>query len=619
MKKLFTRQLIAQSVAFARRYKLFCLALVVSLLALGLQLAGYGTAANWLLAGAALIIAIPLLKGMWEDFQTGTYGVDILALTAIVTAVLLKEYWAAMVIVLMLTGGEALEDYAEHRSRTELDALLQRAPHLAHVIRGKKTVDVPANQVKVGERIVIKPGETVPVDARVLDGSSSFDESSLTGESIPVVKETDDLLLSGSINSEGSVTAKAVQTAANSQYQQIIKLVRSAANSQAPFVRLADRYSIPFTIFAFALAGTVWAVSGDPKRFLEVIVVATPCPLILAAPIAIISGMSRSAKQGIIVRTGSALERLAQVRTMAFDKTGTLTRGRPVIDQVSGYGGHTEQEVLGYAAAMEASSTHVLAAAINEAAVQQNVKVPKVRHVSESSGQGLSATVNGKRVLLGRLVHLQKHGVELPKQFKMSDNTRTVSFIAIDGQLAGILTFTDEIRPESRATLDRLRRLGIRRFLMVTGDNKAAAHAVARKLGISKVTADALPATKLHAIEAVKDRPVAFVGDGVNDAPVLTAADVGIALGARGSTAASESADVIIMVDDVSKVAAALEISRRTFRIAKQSIFVGIGLSVLLMIVFATGRFEPIHGAAIQELVDIIVIFNALRAHAGGN
>ncbi|HSH18339.1 MAG TPA: heavy metal translocating P-type ATPase [Candidatus Saccharimonadales bacterium] len=607
-----------QFLPFARRYKLFSLALMASLVGLGLQLAGYTTATNWLLAGAALLIAVPLLRGMWEDFHAGSYGIDILALTAIVTAVLLKEYWAAMVVVLMLTGGEALEDYAEHRSKTELDALLRRAPQAAHVLRGKKVVDVPATLVKVGERIIIKPGETVPVDAQVIEGSSSFDESSLTGESIPVAKDPGAMLLSGSINNEGAVTAKATQTAANSQYQQIVKLVRSAANSQAPFVRLADRYSVPFTIFAFLLAGGVWIASGDPKRFLEVIIVATPCPLILAAPIAIISGMSRSAKQGIIVRTGKALERLAQVKTIAFDKTGTLTEGRPVVADILTYGKLTKQEVLSYAAAVEASSTHVLAHAINEAALEQKLKIPKVRQVSESSGQGLSAVVSGKRVLVGRMSFMHKHDIEVSKSFKAGAIKQTATFVAVDGQLAGALTFKDEIRPESQATLKRLQRLGIRRFLMVTGDNQTAAAAVAKKLGIDDVTAEALPAAKLRAVEAVKDRPVAFVGDGVNDAPVLTAADVGIALGARGSTAASESADIIIMADDVSRVASALEISRRTFRIAKQSIFVGIGLSVLLMLVFATGRFEPIHGAAIQELVDVIVIFNALRAHSGG-
>lgn len=604
--------------AFARRYKLFTLALVMTIVALVLEVTGQQTAKDWLLAGTALVIAVPLVRGMYQDFRMGTYGIDILALTAIIASILLKQYWAAIVIVLMLTGGESLEDYAEHRSRAELDALLTRAPQLAHVLRGKKTVDVPVSQVRVGNRVIIKPGEVVPVDAVITEGSSSFDESSLTGESLPVLRETGGQLLSGSLSIDGAITARATRTAANSQYQQIVKLVRSAANSQAPFVRLADRYSIPFTLFAFALAGTVWYVTKDPMRFLEVIVVATPCPLILAAPIAIISGMSRSAKQGIIVRTGSSLERLAKVKTIAFDKTGTLTRGKPVVDHIATYNKFTKSDILSYASALESSSNHVLAAAINEAALSQSVKVPKARHIHETPGYGLSAIISGKKIFVGRMGLLISHGISLPAKFDSSSLKRTATYVAIDGQLAGFITFSDEIRPESELTLSRLRRLGIRDFLMVTGDNAATAQAVAKELNISEVISEAMPADKLRAIEAVKNKPVAFVGDGVNDAPVLTAADVGIALGARGSTAASESADLIIMQDDVSHVASAVGIARRTFRIARQSIFIGIGLSVILMGVFATGKFTPIYGAAIQELVDVIVIFNALRAHSAG-
>lgn len=614
MKKLLNKP----PFVFARHYKLFSFAAGMTVVALILQLSGAVTGAHWVLGIAALLAAVPLIRGMWDDFSAGSYGIDILALTAIITSVLLKEFWAAIVIVLMLTGGEALEDFAERRSKAELDALLKRAPQHAHVIRGKKTMDVPVANVRVGDRIIIKPGETVPVDAVILDGNSSFDESSLTGESVPIVKEAGASLLSGSIGIDGAITAKATQTAAHSQYQQIIKLVKAAASSQAPFVRMADRYSIPFTIFAFVLAGGVWLWSGQAIRFLEVIVVATPCPLILAAPIAIISGMSRSAKHGIIVRTGSALERWANVRTVAFDKTGTLTRGKPTVANITSYNKHARDDILAYAAALEANSTHVLATAITEAAAANNVKVPKARHIREISGSGLSATIGGKKVLVGRLNLLHKHGVDIPMQLMGSSVKQTATYVAIDEKLAGTITFADDIRPETEATLQRLKQLGIQHFLMVTGDNKATAKSVAKKLGINEVQADALPATKLQAIEAVHAKPVAFVGDGVNDAPVLTAADVGIALGARGSTAASESADLIIMQDSFSHVADSLEIARRTFKIARQSILIGIGLSVLLMIIFATGKFRPIYGAAIQEVVDVVVIFNALRAHTGG-
>jgi heavy metal translocating P-type ATPase len=558
------------------------------------------------------------MRSMYDDFTAGTYGIDILALTAIITSVILRQYWAAIVIVLMLTGGEALEDYAEHRSKKELDALLARAPQKAHVYRGKKLVDILAAQVRAGDRILIKPGEVVPVDAMITEGSGSFDESSLTGESIPESKEAGAMILSGSVSIDGAVTAKATADAAHSQYQQIVKLVRSASQSKAPFVRLADRYSIPFTILAFLIAGTVWYVSGDAIRFLEVIVVATPCPLILAAPIAIISGMSRAAKQGIIVRTGSALERLAHVQTIAFDKTGTLTLGKPKVAKVVTYEGFTGKDVLGFASALETSSQHILAHAINEAALAQKVKVPKARHVRETAGQGLNAVIGGKKLYVGRLSYLQKHGIGLPKKFDTAVVQQTATYVGIEDKLAGVITFSDEIRPESKGTLKKLRGLGIKHIVMVTGDNKRTAQAVAKELGIKEVVAEALPATKLHAIEAVTYKPVAFVGDGVNDAPVLTAADVGIALGARGSTAASESADLVIMKDSVAYVADSIAVARRTFKIARQSILVGISLSVILMLVFATGKFTPVMGAAIQEVVDVIVIFNALRAHTAG-
>lgn len=600
---------------FLKEYKLFALAAIATVIGLGMETAGLHLAAHWLLGIVALVEVGPLLWGMIEDLRSGAYGVDILAATAIFTSVVMRQYWAAMVIVLMLTGGESLEDYAGHRARRELDALLTRAPQKAHVLRGRKELDVPVKAVVVGDKLVIRPGEVVPVDATVLEGESSFDESSLTGESLPQLKGPHASLLSGSVNIEGVVTVKALRVAADSQYEQIIKLVRIASNSQAPFVRLADRYAVPFTIIAFAIAGTTWALSGQAIRFLEVLVVATPCPLILAAPIAVISGMSRSAKHGIIIKTGSALEKLAQAKTFAFDKTGTLTRGELKVDSVTVFGSHTKSEVAGLAAGLEQNSNHVLARAIITHATEQKYKIVKAKNVREMAGHGLQATVGRHSVLIGRARLLADQRVALPKTFRAADVQQTAAFVAIDGALAGVITFTDELRAEAPSTLAQLHALGIEQFMMVTGDNQVTAAAVAKKLNISEVVAEALPGDKLRAVEQATARPVAFVGDGVNDAPVLTASDIGIALGARGSTAASESADVVIMADDLSYVAVGLNIAERTFFIARQSILVGIGLSIALMAIFATGKFQPIYGAAIQELVDVVVIFNALRAH----
>jgi heavy metal translocating P-type ATPase len=414
---------------------------------------------------------------------------------------------------------------------------------------------------------------------------------------------------------EGAVTVQALHSAADSQYEQIIKLVRSAAASQSPFVRLADRYAIPFTLVSFIVAGAAWFVSGDPRRFLEVLVVATPCPLLLGAPIALISGMSRAAKHGIIVKTGSALERLAEVETVAFDKTGTLTRGKPLVSSITTFGKFTKNDVLMYAAVLEQASNHVLAQAIIEAAARRKIKLPKARQVNELSGLCLTGRHDGKSVLVGRLSLFREEGIDLPPAFKEKSVKDTATYVAVNGQFAGVITFNDEIRPESKAMLGRLRAAGIKHIVMITGDNAQTAQSVAKELGITDVKADCLPADKLLALDAIEHRPVAFVGDGVNDAPVLTASDVGIALGARGSTAASESADVVILQDDVSKVAQGVDIAQRTFFIARQSILIGIFISLGLMAVFSTGKFKAVHGAAIQEVVDIIVIVNALRAH----
>ncbi len=601
---------------FLREYKLFSLAIFAILAGLILQFSGHQTASHWLLGIVSAIEVLPLAWDMWQDIRSGRYGIDILAATAIVASVILGQYWAGIVVVLMLTGGEALEDYAHHRAQTELKELLRNAPQRARVVRKGKTLELPVSQLRVGDKVIIKAGELVPADAEIVDGTASFDESSLTGESLPQPKQIGGKLLSGSINIDGAVTAKTTATAAESQYQQIIKLVRGAAGSQAPFVRLADRYSVPFTLLAYAIAGGVWLASGQAIRFLEVIVVATPCPLILAAPIALISGMARASRYGIIIKTGSALERLAETHSMAFDKTGTLTRGELVVDSVTAIGDRSNDQLLALAASLEQNSNHVMAHAIVEAAQKKGIKTTKVKGVKEIAGLGLRATLKGQEIMVGRLEFLQDSGVSVPKKYHKASAQQSIVYIAADGKLAGIIRLKDELRPEAKSTIKRLRELGITETLMVTGDNRLTADAIAAQLGIKHVHAEALPADKLHILDEAKSRPLAFVGDGVNDAPILTAADVGIALGTRGSTAASESADMVIMLDDLSRVAAATAIAKRTFQIARQSILIGIGLSAFLMLVFATGKFSPLTGAIVQEFVDVVVIFNALRAHA---
>jgi heavy metal translocating P-type ATPase len=604
-------------VSFIRSYKLFTFALIGLIAAGVLTVLKLPVAAHWVLGIVSLVAVVPLVVRMIDDLRHGTYGIDILAATAIVASVLMREYWAAIIVVIMLTGGESLEAFATARAHSELRDLLKRQPQLAHVLRKRKVMDVPAHDVAVHEKVLIKPGEVVPVDAIILEGTGSFDEASLTGESLPIPKQAGDEILSGAINIDGAITAKALHTAKDSQYQQIVRLVRAAAENPAPFVRLADRYSIPFTIIAYTIAGVAWILSHQAIRFLEVIIVATPCPLILAAPIAIIAGMSRAARDGIIIKTGTALEQLATAKTFAFDKTGTLTQGMPKVDTIVSFGSYSEKDVLAAAASLEQRSTHILAKAITEAAQTRSYSIHKAKHVKETAGLGLEAHIVGKDVLVGRLQLMVEREVSIPSAFKPARLAQTATLVAIDGQLAGYITFTDTLRADTKQTLKQLAALGIKRTLMVTGDRQTVAKAVARSLHITDVRAEALPADKLLAIEAITDRPVAFVGDGINDAPVLTASDVGIALGARGSTAASESADIVIMQDNFSHVALAVSIAKRAFHIATQSILIGIGLSIVLMLIFATGKFPPVAGAIIQEVVDVIVIFNALRAHSG--
>ena len=425
-----------------KTYSLLTLAILALLAGLILYFFVDKTIANWVMGTVAIVECLPIIKSMYEDIRGGVYGIDILALTAIITSVILRQEFAAIVIVLMLTGGESLEHYAERRAHGELDALLKGSPQIAHIMRGRKIIDITAKQVKVGDKVVIKPGEIVPVDAIITEGSSSFNEASLTGESLPVTHNIGEQVLSGSVNSDSLITARAIHTAKDSQYQQIIRLVQSAAASQAPFVRLADRYSIPFTIAAYIIAGTVWVLSHQAIRFLEVIVVATPCPLILAAPIALISGMSKSSRYGIIVKTGSALEKLAEAKTVIFDKTGTLTTGELSINSIKANEPYSEDEVLALAASIEQNSTHVIASAIVKAAINRSIKITKVKNVKETPGKGLKAVYKGDQLTLGRGDFLTEQGIDI-KHDTSSQGDKTTVYVAINNNLAGVIYLSD--------------------------------------------------------------------------------------------------------------------------------------------------------------------------------
>ncbi|MDM7991398.1 heavy metal translocating P-type ATPase [Arthrobacter sp. zg-Y877] len=598
-----------------RRYPLVFATLLAGLVVLALLTAGAGTAAAWTASLYAGAVALKTAAGMVRNIRAGNWGLDILAVIAILSTIAVGEYLAALIIVLMLSGGEALEDYAAGRARSELDALLDRAPQLAHRLAADAVVDVAATDVRPGDVLLVRPAELVPVDGILLDPAAEFDESSLTGESLPALRTAGEAVLSGSVNGTAAVRIRATATTADSQYQRIVALVQEAAASRAPLVRLADRYALPFTGLALLIAGAAWLASGDPVRFAEVLVLATPCPLLIAAPVAFMGGMSRAARHGIIVKGGATLEQLARIRTAAFDKTGTLTAGRPELVAVHPQPPFTADELLSLAASAELYSSHVLAAAVQSAATARGLALLPADYASEAATNGVEALIGGRRIRVGKQRFVAGTGAH-PAEQSLQPGELAV-YVGVEGVFAGTLVLSDTVRSNAAATLTDLQRLGVRSTVMLTGDAAATAHSVAQGLGITQVSAGLLPADKVRAVAALPGRPVLMVGDGVNDAPVLAAADVGIAMGARGSTAAGESADAVIVADDLSRVAVAVAVGQRTRRVALQSIQLGIALSMVLMLVAAFGYIPAVAGALTQELVDLAAILNALRALHG--
>ena len=555
------------------------------------------------------VMAINMFIGMIKTLRSGKYGVDLLAIMAVVATLSISEYWAAMVILVMLIGGDALEDYAARKANSELKSLLDNSPQTAHLLTTTGTNDVEVDTVQVGQKVLVKPGELVPVDGQIIKGSGSFNEASLTGESKPVDKEIGDTVMSGSVNGDNAVTITVTKLAKDSQYQQLVKLVKEAESTPAHFVRLADRYAVPFTIIAIVISVTAWWLSGDPRRFAEVLVVASPCPLILAAPVAMVSGMSRASRNGIVVKTGSVLEKLAAAKTGAFDKTGTITNGQLTVDEVLPAAGADKAKLLQIAASAEQDSSHILARSLIAYAKDAGTKLLDVSDLTETTGMGVAAKIDNQVVKVGKL------------KFAAPDSGQpllktTAIYVSLDGHYYGAVTFTDHIRPEAAQTMAKLKELGVTNLMMLTGDQRAIAERVAKQVGITDVRADLLPKDKIAALKSVPQdlHPDFMVGDGVNDAPSLVTADVGIAMGAHGSSAASESAAVVILKDDLYKVAKAVAISEDTLKIARQAVLIGIAICTLLMLIATTGIIPAFVGAMLQEVIDTISILWALKA-----
>ncbi len=605
---------ISSTVDFFRNRKLMIFVLLGLTIGVVLWLAG---AEKPLAITAYLVLSIVIVitaVDMFKDLVRGHWGLDILAVIAMIATLAVQEYVAGLIIALMLTGGEALEDLAARRASRELDQLLNRAPAFAariHPVTGE-VERIAIDEVMVGDELLVRSSEIIPVDGILVSDYATIDESSVTGEPIPVSYHAGESLLSGTINSTTSFRMRAHKAAADSNYASIVRLVREAVDSRAPMVRLADRYAVPFTIVALLIAGLAWFLSGEPVRFAEVLVVATPCPLLIATPVAFMGGMSSAAKLNVIIKDGGVLEILARARSAAFDKTGTLTEGKAEVIEIHP-ATHTANETLRFAAAAEQYSVHVFADPIMATARARQLELPEVMAADEVATNGVRATLaDGTMVRVGKPSFVEEVAGHITKPVLRAGETAV--YVSVGEKLAGVIILSDPIREQAAETVSRLRQAGVTEVAMVTGDVAPTAESVAHVVGIQTVHAETTPQTKVEIVQSMRPRPVLMVGDGINDAPVLAASDVGIAMAGRGATVASESAAAVITSNDIARVADVAYVARRTVRIALQAIWVGIIISVGLMIVAAFGYLPAVAGALLQEIVDLVAIVSALRA-----
>jgi heavy metal translocating P-type ATPase len=560
---------------------------------------------------AALVVGGgPLVVQTLRGMVQGRFAADIVAMLAIVTALVLGQYFAGAVIALMQSGGEALEGYAKGRASQSLEALLARAPKIGRRFRGEQVEEVPVSAIAAGDVLLIRPGDLVPVDGEVTDGVSAVDQSALTGEPLPLHAVRGTALLSGGVNLDGALRMRAVRAAGESQYQQIVRLVERARRERPPIQRLADQFAVWFTPLTLLMCGVAWMLTGSATSVLAVLVVATPCPLILATPVAVIAGISRAADLGVIVKTGAAIEQVGRAQVVVFDKTGTLTLGHPVVERVQATDGVPPDELLRLASAVEQLSSHHLGRAVVEAGRRLG-SIGAAAEFRETPGAGVTGLVDGHAVAVGSAGFFAGRGIAVPPR----PDDHTTAFVSVDGRLAGAIEFADRLRHQVPSLMQRLAVLGVTETVMLTGDRESSAELIAARAGIRTVRANLLPGDKVAAVEELKRRygTVVMVGDGINDAPALAAATVGIAMGAHGTAISAEAADVVLLVDDIARVGDAMAISRRMRRIALQSIAVGLGASCALMIVASFGLLSPPVGAVLQEALDAAVILNALR------
>jgi heavy metal translocating P-type ATPase len=588
-------------------------------LALGLALLGFGHSdwSDWIWAASTLPVLAALLAEIVASLRRGDVGLDIVAALSMAAALVFGEELAACVVALMYAGGQYLESFAERHARREMTALLSRVPRSAVRHRNGELEDVAIEAIAIGDRLLIRQGDVVPVDGTVANGVAVLDQSALTGEPMPVQQKAGEPVLSGSTNVGDAFDLTATRRAAESTYAGIVRLVEGAQRSKAPMSRLADRYAIVFLAVTIAIAAAAWFFTGDPIRAVAVLVVATPCPLILAVPVAIVSGLSHAARHGILIKGGKALENMARVRVLVVDKTGTLTHGRATIVAVNPTPEIISDDLVRIAASLDQASKHIIAQTIVDYARQRGFHLSVPTDIVETPGDGIEGRVDGRPAIVGgpRFVASRLSGSEQTAMSAANISGAVTVAIAIDGRPAGQIVLADELRAGTEELLRNLRHLGVERVLIATGDRREVAEALVAGLSFDAVRSELTPDQKVMLVLSErKNGPVMMAGDGVNDAPALAAADIGVAMGASGAAASAEAADVVLLVDELDRIVPAIGIARRSRTIALESVFAGIGLSILGMIAAAYGFITPVQGALLQELIDVAVIVNALRA-----
>ena len=596
---------------------------------------------QWIWFITLVIGGAPIVFETIKEMLHGRFASDIVAMLAISTAIITNEAFPGVIIVIMQSGGKALEDYAFRKATTSLDELMTRSPKIAHrKINDNEIEDVDVERIRIGDQLVIRPGDLVPVDGTIVSGDAQIDESSLTGEPLSKIKHIGEEVFSGTINTGNIFEIKAKRISEESQYSKIVKLVKKAREEKAPIQRLADKYAVWFTPITLAMCGFGWLLTQNVQTILSVLVVATPCPLIFATPVAIIGGIDKAAKQSIIVKSGAAIEQISRADAIVFDKTGTITYGVPLVEDIilldnfkKNQNGrninYSKHDILFKAASLEQMSSHPTAQSITRAGKEKFNSFPLPTSFHESSGSGVEGYVTGEHIMVGSYNYIESQFNANTNYDTINNNRdllktitdfqkrgKMVALVNINGTNAGIITFTDKIRDGVATMIQDLKKKGMKETIMLTGDSLDNAKSIANQIGVDNYKYDLLPEDKVNEVKKLREKfkDIIMIGDGINDAPALATATVGIAMGAKGTAISAEAADVVLLVDDVTKVYDVIHIGKETIKVAKQSIFFGMGISFLLMIFASFGLILPSVGALFQEALDIGVILNALRA-----